>query len=224
MTPINATVGVDLGQASDFTAIVVTERLERITGPRADDLIGGGGTELEDVYVVRHIERAALGTPYPAQVRQVGRLLAAPELVDAELVVDATGVGRPVVDLFTEAYRRGECGNYYPRPLTITSGNEAHGWNVPKRLLVSKVVALAQTGRLLFADGLPLAEVAKHELRSFSVKVSSSGNDTYEALRERDHDDIVLAVAMSVWHRNWRTVPRGMTRDGTVIDRTTTSR
>src|SRR4051812_34407755 len=53
VTAINATIGVDLGQAADFTAIAVTERLERIVGTRADDRFDDGGTELEDVYVVR---------------------------------------------------------------------------------------------------------------------------------------------------------------------------
>ena len=37
------------------------------------------------------------------------------------------------------------------------------------------------------------------ELLTFSTKMSAAGNEKYEALRERDHDDMVLAVAMALW-------------------------
>ena len=219
MSPINATVGVDLGQSRDFTAIVVTERLERFKGQPTDETFSGEPPRLESVHVVRHVERAAIGTPYPAIVERVGRLLEEPTLRCARLVIDNTGVGAPVADLFREAYRDGRCGAFWPRPITITGGNERNGTNVPKRVLVSNLVALAQTGRLQFAEGLALADQLRHELTAFSVKVSRAGNDKYEALREADHDDLVMALALSVLDEHRRWTPRGIQPDGSIIDR-----
>ena len=50
------------------------------------------------IFQVGHIERLPLGTTYPAIVHHVGRVLG--RLPGAELVIDYTGVGRPVFDLF----------------------------------------------------------------------------------------------------------------------------
>ncbi len=90
-----------------------------------------------------------------------------------------------------------------PLAITITGGdsvvNECQARKVPKRDLVSTVAVLLQTGRLRIARDLKDAPVLEHELRSFRAKISLSGNDTYEAWRERDHDDLVLAVALAAW-------------------------
>ncbi len=37
------------------------------------------------------------------------------------------------------------------------------------------------------------------ELQNFKIKFTRAGNDTYEAWRESDHDDLVLAAAMAAW-------------------------
>ncbi len=54
-------IGVDLGQARDFTAIAVLERIEELTGEAAK------GRWLTQVrYEMPHLERPPLGTSYPA--------------------------------------------------------------------------------------------------------------------------------------------------------------
>jgi hypothetical protein len=51
------------------------------------------------IFQVGHLERVPLGTPYPGVVAHVGRLLT--KLPGhPELVIDFTGVGRPVFDMF----------------------------------------------------------------------------------------------------------------------------
>jgi len=75
-------MGEDLGQASDFTAIAVIEAT---------------GSE----YRVRHLQRFALGTPYPDMVKETIRIQSF--LPGSILAVDGTGVGRPIIDLFWEA-------------------------------------------------------------------------------------------------------------------------
>ena len=44
-----------------------------------------------------------------------------------------------------------------------------------------------------------IAELFIKELQAFRVKISISGHDSYEAHREGDHDDLVLAVAIGAW-------------------------
>jgi hypothetical protein len=72
---------------------------------------------------------------------------------------------------------------------------------VAKRLLVSVVQATLQTGRLKVAPGLGLAEILKKELFAFRVRISVAADETYGAAEVRDgeHDDLVLAVAMAAW-------------------------
>jgi hypothetical protein len=210
-------VGVDLGQARDHTAIVVVERLDKMSG-RPVQFEGEHGIRLVDHYVVVHVERVQPGTPYPEQVAQVGRLLDAPgPLRAATLTVDQTGVGRAVFDLFTEAWRNGRCGAHRPRGVTFTGGREEHGLNVPKRQLVSNLVALAQTGCLDIAPAVPNGDALARELKAFTLKVTTAGNDSYEAQRESDHDDLVCALMLAVWRPRRREVARGMTLDGAVV-------
>ena len=44
------------------------------------------------------------------------------------------------------------------------------------------------------------AEVLVRELSTFRAKVNiATGNESFEAWRSRDHDDMVLAVALAAW-------------------------
>ena len=51
-----------------------------------------------------------------------------------------------------------------------------------------------------FVGGLRLAPVLSRELTTFKVRVTPAGNEVFGAWRERDHDDLVLAVALCVWY------------------------
>jgi hypothetical protein len=131
-------LGVDLGQAQDFTAITVLEREERDTGKRRNrpDLMNmsvsyswgipqtksvpvPSGAVTENHYAARHLERLPISSPYPAQVARVKALhdqLKAQEGTAPLLVVDQTGVGRPVVDMLRAAELK-------PVAVTITGGD-----------------------------------------------------------------------------------------------------
>jgi hypothetical protein len=59
---------------------------------------------------------------------------------------------------------------------------------------------LLESGQLKIAYTLEHAETLKRELLNFRVKVNvSSGHDSYDAWREGDHDDLVLAAALAAW-------------------------
>ena len=188
-------VGLDLGQSKDYTALAVVELVEIPTGEYLQYL---GKEKTIAHHYLRHLERFKLGTPYPAVVERLHELLASQPLKGKNrLVVDATGVGAPVVDLLRQ-------GGLSPIAITITGGdaatNEGANWRVPKRDLVSAVQVLLQTGRLKVAEGLQLAPLLVQELLNFQVKITANAHDTYRAWREGVRDDLVLAVSLACWY------------------------
>jgi hypothetical protein len=55
------------------------------------------------------------------------------------------------------------------------------------------------TPKAVEGDSLAEAPAMIEELQNFRIKFTRAGNDTYEAWRESDHDDLVLAAAMAAW-------------------------
>ncbi len=55
--------------------------------------------------------------------------------------------------------------------------------------------------RLRVAEGLPDAAVLVEELLNFRVKIDPlTAHDSYGGWREKEHDDLVLAVALACWY------------------------
>lgn len=192
-------IGVDLGQSRDYSAITAMQI--RGTGHTFEDETGFGVYQTAPIHIdVRHAERLPLGTPYPAVVErchEIQRQIGEP----SALVVDATGVGRPVLDMMVE---RG----LDPIGVTLTGGGRVvppeEGYrvpilSVPKRDVVGVLVVALQNHRLKIAAGLPFAGDLIHELQNFRVSISASGHDSYAAWREADHDDLVLALGVAAW-------------------------
>ncbi len=185
--------GVDLGQARDYTAICILERFEELTGEAAK---GRWTTAVR--YAMPHLERQPLGTSYPDIIERLKDLIARlPDHERLKRVVDRTCPGRPVVDLMRKE-------KLSVIPVTITAGGSVtgsvfSGYNVPKRELVSNLAIIFQAGRLKISRKLPEAAQLVEELQNFKMKITLAGNDTYEAWRESDHDDLVLAAAMACW-------------------------
>lgn len=206
-------IGVDLGQSSDYTALCVLECTGRETGRfthgrGANTGRGWRAGEVSPVYehhyAVRFLERLPIGTPYPVQVARVKELwqrLKAEHNAYPTLVVDQTGVGRPVVDMLRAAALA-------PAAVTITGGDtvarDGQDWRAPKRDLVSVVQVLLQTKRLKIARDLGEAQTLTAELLAFKVSISLKGHDSYGndvgPWRENPHDDLVLAVALAAWY------------------------
>ena len=189
-------VGLDLGQAQDYTAVAVVQLVEVLTGEKSSY----DGTPVYVIHHrVRHLERFRLGTPYPAVVDRVQAMMRQEFLAtDSELVVDATGVGTAVVDMLRE---RG----LGPTAITITGGDkvsdDGDNYRVPKRDLVSVMQVLLQSERLKVAEGLPDAGLLVQELLNFRVKIDPlTAHDSYGAWREGQHDDLVLATAVACWY------------------------
>ena len=194
-------IGCDLGQAQDFTALCI---LEKVTVDTSE--IRQQGFEMptavnisKKVHHIRHLQRLKLGTGYPEVVEIVGTMLKALPVakMSAVLVVDKTGVGAPVVDAMIKVRLR-------PIAVTITGGFEenrvaSNDFRIPKRNLVSTLAVLMQSGRLKVSPDLAEAETFVSELSNFRVKISASGHDSYNSWRESIHDDLVLSVALAAW-------------------------
>lgn len=210
-------VGLDPGQATDPTGLVIVEKFDRTTvvDERAAQLAAeralsvgrmrlvprerrGAMTSTESHYDVRHIERLPLGMSYVDVVAYVARLMnRAPLVGTTRLACDATGIGRAVIDQMRAAGLK-------PTPVVITAGSaEAsgpHGYKrVPKVDIVGQLDVLLHSERLRVAEELQFAGALVDELENFRVRYTARGHETFAAWRESIHDDLVLALGVAVW-------------------------
>lgn len=201
------TVGLDLGQGQDYSALVVVERVLVLPAgvtlgkywrnPRS---VSAMFEQLQ----VRHLRRWELGTPYPSIVADVVTMMRSPAMSDAMLLVDGTGVGRAVRDMFRDAWMDEHFGATYPVAVTVTGGHARHGWNVPKSDLMAAIQVPLQQGRLKIAPRLPLGDVLERELVAFRQKISVTGRDTYEIPRRdgEGHGDLASALSLALFQPN----------------------
>ncbi len=226
-------VGLDLGQASDYTAIVVVEALRYV--PRAPTVIRDPAQidlsarserakpASDPFYHARYIARIPIGTSYVDVVRHVQHDIIArivPQR-NIHLIVDATGVGAGIVDMFRDA------GLKPVRAMVHRGSATNHDkgvWHVPKRDLVASAKALLAKGELKFVKG-EYTETLAQELQDFTVRITASGHDTYEAAwREGAHDDLVFALSLACWYatkkqrRGGRTIPAIVIKKGRMYE------
>ena len=178
-------VGCDLASSADYTACVVVEQVQ--------------GETRQHRYDARHIERLPLGTRYPDVIRYLQDLMGTSTLAkQGTLVVDATGVGTPVLHQLQASGLR-------PVGVLLHGGDTVSRagavYRVPKRDVIGCVQVLLQSRRVRFAANLPHVETLLHELLNFKVRIDpSTAHDSYSAWREQDHDDLVLALALACWY------------------------
>lgn len=196
--------GLDLGQTTDYTALVivqaqgVTRMVECTDYDRETHLPFTRQLPLQTMPLaqldVRHVERFPLNTKYQTIANEMGRrIVKIPS--PRYFAIDQTGVGMGVIEMMQ---------GLSPIGITITGGNEvvnvgAQSYRVPKRDLISGAQIALQNHVLRIAKGLPHAELLTREMQNFRVKISAGGHDSYEAWRENEHDDLVLALAIATW-------------------------
>lgn len=181
-------LGLDLGQQNDYSVLSVV----RILLP---DGIGHRAR-----YEVPFIKRYQLKTNYSSVVEDVSSLInSIAELEGALLVVDYTGVGRPVVDLFKDKGK-------LPLAINITGGAKV-SWptkqsaNVPKREIVSYLQIVLQNGRLKIAKELPLIQKLVDEFLAFKIRIVDSGKNIKSSMEGAYglNDDIVMSLGIAIW-------------------------
>jgi hypothetical protein len=181
-------IGLDLGQASDYTALSILEQ-------------HGYGDEAE--FLCRHLQRWPLRTPYTAIASDVARIVNREELRGGNrkniLAVDMNGPGTPVLDLLKThpLDARVEAIFSHGGDKVTSEGNVTR---VPKRELVSTTQIALQSGRLKIAPTLPEAPTLVSELQNYQVEINQeTAHDSYGAWRTGTHDDLLFAVMMPLW-------------------------
>jgi hypothetical protein len=191
---MNFTLGVDLAQARDHTALALIQHGEALGDWNSATL----QCARFEVYDLRLLERLPLGTSYMDVTARIRRITAHPELRGRiTVVVDATGVGAPVLEMLRQA---GISSMIVP--VIITGGETAIDaglqQRVPKKDLVAVVTRLLEEQKLRIADELAARDLLLEELMNFRAKPSRR-NIRYEAGSPREHDDLVLALALACW-------------------------
>jgi hypothetical protein len=217
-------MGVDFGQAHDYTAVSVIERVPVATGETVEnsetvsksllaEQVVTVTKPMVDHYHVRYLSRPPLRTSYDKIARGVVDRLRRLEPAcdrfgkrrEIGLAGDATGVGRGVTDMLWREIRAIEDG---PRviflPVVVTGGNNVTrggGFvNVPKRDLVNAGVILLQEERLRIGAAVENRDVLIRELLDYRVKINiSTAHDSYEPWREGAHDDLLFSTCLASW-------------------------
>ena len=159
-----------------------------------------------DIFEIGTIKRLPLETSYTNVVAIVHALLLRCP-AGTELIIDGTGVGKPVADIF-------KWHGVTPWCVTATAGIEQtidaanRTANVPKLVLISRIQSLLFEGRLKVHEQIEDAAAFLAELRDFRVEYSASGHMTYNAKAGR-HDDMVSAAAVAAWRLSDGTVGWG---------------
>jgi hypothetical protein len=189
------TIGLDLGQARNHTALVVLERVwYQATG--AEFIVSGSrGYNGEYRYTVVGAERLALGTPYPRVVGWVKSVAQSYGGAVGDVVVDASGVGSAVMD----ALRRAEIG--IPLIGVVITGEQASGpagggrtaagyTTVSRTELLTKLQMMIQERRFR-VDKAKCGEwdALRRELMVLRMEGKSRGAQ----------DDLAFALALAVW-------------------------
>ncbi len=175
-------LGLDLGQARDYSAIAIAERRVELTGTH-DPVTFLQHTRTR--VLISHLERIPLRTPYPdvvARVRAIVQQFHPPGKL--QVVMDATGVGAAVRDMLTRAN--------LGVPLiavTLTGGervNVSYGaYHVPRQDLLANLRVLLEKRMLAIEVKGDAAAALRSELLRWG--------------RRSAHDDLIFAVALACW-------------------------
>lgn len=190
----------DLGKQNDYHATCISQvkMVARQRTSHARSVFTKGSEEI--VYPEIHfrwIGRSQIG--YDALVLDTKARLEQPDLyMNCDHVVDATGVGIPVID-----FMRAE--NLAPIGIYITGGNIAaphdYGWSVPKTELIANMQMCLTRGLVKFSSNIDagIMKQLKHEILTFKEKPSPKNNATYSAEKESDHDDLLMSIMLNCW-------------------------
>ena len=198
MRDVRYTMGLDLGQTRNYTAMVVMERVWHAATAAEFIASGTRGYQGEWKYTLVRAERVSLGTPYPRVVEWV-KAVAKEYGDELTIVVDASGVGSAVVD----ALRRAELGVQLVG--VVITGNQA---SPPGRGTGVTPAGYYTVSRAELLTGMQMAV----QVRRFEVDRPRCRE--WEALRrelsivrleggvtkgKKSQDDLAFALALVIW-------------------------
>lgn len=180
-------VAADLGQANDFSAVVV---IKDEALPIADDnRVIVGPRERTVVYADRF-----RGVSYVDVVDHLIKLRNAPPFGGkSELVIDGTSIGRVVSDMLW-----GQSVDHHA--IQMTGGQDwnkksARYVNAGKTFMIENLAVLFAAGELKFAHDLPLRQEIEEDLASFTVQTTAAQNQIITQSRSTaGHGDLGIAL------------------------------
>jgi hypothetical protein len=188
-------LGLDLGQRMDRSAVALVRPTEITDG------VDWARFEARRFprYDVEYLSRLRAGASYASVVERVRELTRRPELNGhCTVVVDATGVGMPVVEMLraTDLTAR-------VVPVMITGGATAHRdqgiWFVPRRDLMVNLRGILERKELRIAAGSREGGHLIEELAN--VRWDSRAHSAV-------HDDLAFALALACWRATFGSVGR----------------
>ena len=193
-------LGVDLAQAQDFTALVVVkdECLPLWHGSR--QILG------ERMRTIVFADRFN-AISYPDVVSHlIATMQREPLAGRVELVIDATGLGRVVSDLLTEARI-----NHLALQSVVGQNWRRDGRyvNVGKHLLLETLSVLFSSKGLRFAAGLELKPDIEAELETFRLETTRAGQSVITQGRAgHHHGDLAVALAIAAFASQYLVPPQ----------------
>ncbi len=195
-------VAQDIAKNVDYTTTVV----HRVTPKLVE-----GSTTGRIFYYQEKVFQDMVRLKYTELAEYTRELMQAVNVAhDCALVIDGTGVGGPVFDLYDEA-------GLDPLKIVFTSGESisvqsgaragsskfgiVQGYGVPKADLVGALVVAMEQGRMIRAADVPYKQQEIEQYQNFVGRINEKTKYVkFGNAQDEIHDDIIVADAMAVWY------------------------
>lgn len=189
---VNYWVAADLGQANDFSAVVVikdqalpiVDAGKVIVGPRERTVVFADRFKgVSYVDVVDYLIRLRNAPPFGGK---------------SELVIDGTSIGRVVSDML-------EAQNVQHKAITMTAGQDwskksSRYVSAGKTFMVENLAVMFAAGEIRFAHDLPLRSDIEADLASFTTATTAAGNQIITQSRSAaGHGDLGIALIVGAF-------------------------
>lgn len=189
MTEYFSYLGMDVGGSVDYTALCVW------TKQAIHDL---DEHKTEEKNEVVHLERLSRDMSYPDQIERALEVFGHRGLRGTKrFIMDATGIGRPLVDLLVEK-------NIRPISIIFTGGHVTNEepnlmFTVPKIDIINAGILAVELELVHVSNELPDAITLKNEMRDYQLKIKTKTGDEVFGAAAGANDDLVIAFSMCAW-------------------------
>lgn len=202
---------LDVARRSDCFVLMVSRNRQELVEGQPDQM-----TRLVAKLSILYIDRW-FALPYRAMVEKAARMLNHAELANnTDLLIDATGVGDPVVEMFHEL-------GISALPIIVTGGKDVREvyngfgsiiapagdrlrglraireFHVPKADLAAAGEIMLQNRRVSIAKGLKYVEEFQKQLIHMNPRATPAGNVKYESDDNKVKDDMAFCFIGTCW-------------------------
>jgi len=194
-------IGADLGQANDFSSVVVIKDQQLPVSDGA--YVTLGSRERTIVYADKF-----RGVSYVVVVDHLIKLRNAPPFGGkSELVIDGTSLGRVVSDMLWDQ-------SVPHSAVQMTGGadwtRKGRYVNASKTLMIENLAVLFAADELKFAHDLPLRSEIEEDLATFTTQTTAAGNQIITQARNASgHGDLGIGLIVAAFASQYL-VPQGI--------------